>query len=995
MNAPIDEFAELLGYLGDPGFVSAEKFSHQPNHRHALRLAAQQMGVRAAFGLWTGREGALRGPDHPRFTPLVYLAEASDANDAQRIHRSIWSQGLVPFALIVSGDNAWLCEGFAYSSANWEQHATEVSKTPNVSRPLHSILARTLRSSIAWRDEAKVADEFVDERLLQSLAELSIAFSKATPTRRALEPAATNALVARLLYFYFLVDRRFITSERLETWGLREIRLEGDQDWTLKSAKALFRRLDEVFNGSIFPMPVEHADAFDAAHLNELRLVLRHGAELYSDGSLQSGFLDYDFASIRTETLSAIYEMFLRNEVEDAGQRFGAFYTPPYLADYVLDRLEDEVGLRSGVRVLDPAAGSGVFLVGAYRRIVEASLALGQTTLPLEELHDLMTKYVFGIELNSTACHVAAFSLYITMLDYVEPNEAADYTSWPVVSGRSRLFPPMLSDSQGRPANIRVGDFFSPVARDLVCDVIVGNPPWVQLPKLKSEWADTYYAKRLRSGAPIGDKQAAELFTWKAYEEHLSDGGALSLLLPLKSLVNAFSDGFTQALRENTKIVGIADFAHLRYALFRRGGARFAKISGSASPKNARQAAAGVLVRKGRPTTDQQFWSFRPLRPTQPASRNGRLWNLVHDWTQVHWHRQADVDGRAWRRVFTCSAIDRRMLEYIDRQISEQRVATLKRLQEDVGLEFRIEVDQNLDRKFVLSADRRSRNYWRSQLGLVDSLIPTRSAAVPLPKSQIRKSPDSSRPFVMGNVVLMPRTCEEAVFVEQPVAASFMVVACFPKLAGKPLPRAHKSFLQALAAYMSTRTFRYLCFVSGRRMTIDRANIELSSATSLPWPFKGLKDPCLAEFLGLSRKGREAMIGKMLGLSQRYQQVIREFSEFREDFSDGGTPAGAVREVSENELGLYRDMLLTEIDGGKGRYEISTIEIDQHHAAAIVRYVGHAVSRTAESNEGLLNAALSDYARRGASSITQSRYLWHSRGSMASVLIKPHERLLT
>lgn len=90
----------------------------------------------------------------------------------------------------------------------------------------------------------------------------------------------------------------------------------------------------------------------------------------------------------------------------------------------MLDRLEDERPLTAGVRVLDPAAGSGVFLVGAYRRIVEATLGSGRTTMKLTDLHALMTDAIFAVELNPTACHVAAFSLYLTMLDYVEPAEA-------------------------------------------------------------------------------------------------------------------------------------------------------------------------------------------------------------------------------------------------------------------------------------------------------------------------------------------------------------------------------------------------------------------------------------------------------------------------------------------------------------------------------------------------------------------------------------------
>jgi hypothetical protein len=992
----IDALAQALGYDGDRGYVRAEAFAHQPNHRHALRLAAQMMQVRAAFGLWTGREGALLGPKRARFTPLMFLAEVSDAAQAQQVHRSVWSQGLAPYLVAVASDRIWVCQGFAFSTTNWGRHAVEIrlesaADLENLAQhqSLKPLNARTLRSSLAWRDEARTADEFVDERLLRSLGSLSVAFSAATKTRRALDPVVINALIARLLYFYFLVDRLFITKERLAAWGLPGIGLDEHSEWSLSDAQALFQRLDDVFNGSIFPMPSAYADAYDASHLNVLRRILRHGSQLDADDALQLSFLDYDFASIRTETLSAIYEMFLRNEEKDAGKQFGAFYTPPYLADYTLDRLEDVADLRAGTRVLDPATGSGVFLVGAYRRIVETSLAKGQTRLSLEQLHALMTDNIFGVELNATACHVAAFSLYLTMLDYVDPREATDYTCWPVLVGRPRLFPPMLTATAERSANIRVGDFFSEVSDGIKCDLVVGNPPWVQLKKLRSPAADAYH-KRTR--APVGDKQAAELFLWKAYRDHLSENGSLGLLLPQKSLVNAYSDKFTDALRREAELIGIADLAHLRYVLFRRSGARTAGAVESSSERGARQSAAIVILKNTAPAHGHRFWLYRPVRSTQPASRSGRLWTLVHDWTQVLWQ---DVDGLGdaeWRRLFTCSPIDRRILTKLDRQIEAGRLMSLRKL-EQIGLQFKIEVDQNLERGFVLSSDPRQPTFWRRQLGLDPDLMPSSSSAVPLPQEQLDRAHPRSRPFLMGNVVLMPRTCEVALFVEPPVATSFFIVACFPEFAGAALPPRHKMLLQALAGYMSTRTFRYFCFVNSRRMTIDRANTELSAVLELPWPFGDLEADDWKTFLQTHRAERDALVCEALGLPPIYRELVDEFTEFREAFTDGRTPIGAMQPIEQPQIDAYLGAMLHEIDGGKGRYSASVVPVDPDLLATVVRYHAKGAQPAENGIEQLVSAATQAYASQGASAVTQCRYLWHSRALMASVLLKPRERM--
>lgn len=234
------------------------------------------MNVHAAFGLWTTGAGALRAPESKRFTPLVFLAKALDEAGVREIHKRVWSQGLVPYLLVSTGERLWLCQGFGYSSRRWDSYAIELS-VPDLTlwiwksdpgevvrgtslAPLASLAARTLRRSVAWRDFAKTEEDYVDGRLLRALAELTVAFGRDSPNRTGLEPAATNALIARLLYLYFLVDRGFLTQNLLDCWDLGEIRVLESVDWPIEATRRLFRRLEDVFNGSIFPMRAEHEE---------------------------------------------------------------------------------------------------------------------------------------------------------------------------------------------------------------------------------------------------------------------------------------------------------------------------------------------------------------------------------------------------------------------------------------------------------------------------------------------------------------------------------------------------------------------------------------------------------------------------------------------------------------------------------------------------------------------------------------------------------------
>jgi type I restriction-modification system DNA methylase subunit len=114
--------------------------------------------------------------------------------------------------------------------------------------------------------------------------------------------------------------------------------------------------------------------------------------------------------------LSSIYEQFIRDHQEK-----GAIYTPEVLADYLLSQVETVKPLARGMRVLDPACGSGVFLVLAYRRFIEKELQQSrEAKLSPEALRNILVESIFGIERERDACYVAEFSLILTLLHYAD-----------------------------------------------------------------------------------------------------------------------------------------------------------------------------------------------------------------------------------------------------------------------------------------------------------------------------------------------------------------------------------------------------------------------------------------------------------------------------------------------------------------------------------------------------------------------------------------------
>ena len=130
--------------------------------------------------------------------------------------------------------------------------------------------------------------------------------------------------------------------------------------WASSETWALFDRIDDVLNGAIFPIPSDERRRVPDQALHLVRRSVRHG-DVLRDGTRQLGFLHVSFTTLRTETISAIYELFLCIESSYEKGEEGAFYTPPFLVDYILDEIDRIRPFTAKSRTLDPAAGSGFF----------------------------------------------------------------------------------------------------------------------------------------------------------------------------------------------------------------------------------------------------------------------------------------------------------------------------------------------------------------------------------------------------------------------------------------------------------------------------------------------------------------------------------------------------------------------------------------------------------------------------------------------------------
>ncbi len=205
-------------------------------------------------------------------------------------------------------------------------------------------------------------------------------------------------------------------------------------------------------------------DAVSPAHLNLLADLVA-GTIDTTDRQLLL-WPQYSFDTIPLEFISSVYEEFLN---EDRFHR-KAFYTPPHLVDYVLDAVLPWNGDNWDIRILDPACGSGIFLVKAFQRLIYRWRRAHRREPLVSDLKPLLAENLMGVDISPDAVRVASFSLYLTMADAIEPKHY-------VV--RDKVFP------QLRGRRLIESDFFDETSKGFrtsedasTFDLVIGNAPW-------------------------------------------------------------------------------------------------------------------------------------------------------------------------------------------------------------------------------------------------------------------------------------------------------------------------------------------------------------------------------------------------------------------------------------------------------------------------------------------------------------------------------------
>ncbi len=550
-------------------------------------------------------------PDDPAIDAVLFVdgrpavcvkdARTLSPTEVENFRRRLWNLGAATLLVIETRNDVQVYSTVAKPDPNDKEGSTCRLSNETISNLERAALAiqitrlvRRVETGAIYREYTALFNSHnsVNRQLLDNLRNLRNLIVR-SKTKVGYQRA--HAFIGRFLFSCYLLDRGIVGVPYLRKIGLPEADDMLDLLRKLGSAPSaldtLFASLQREFNGSLLG---DMADDYKIRQQDILYLQRFLSGENLRTGQL-SLFKLYDFSFIPIELISSIYEDFLGTEEEAEtkipitrrsrahGQRIrGAYYTPPRLAELAVDIATEGWSTLLDKRCLDPACGSGVFLVILFIRMAEEWRKRNpnaRTRTRYEALLRMLSENLCGIDIHITACLVSCFSLYLAFLDQMKPREIRELRDALKHEGNKKLLPRILWERDKRPPSawvVREKDFFEYQQQEEF-DLVIGNPPWVSrkaAPSIQNwlfssqhnPWADEVETK-YQQQTLFPAKEWAAAFMWKA-GLHLGPNGRVCQVLPSRVFLSNNTDRFQSLWLRTHTLESVWLLADWRFILF-------------------------------------------------------------------------------------------------------------------------------------------------------------------------------------------------------------------------------------------------------------------------------------------------------------------------------------------------------------------------------------------------------------------------------------------
>ncbi|MCX6874960.1 MAG: N-6 DNA methylase [Verrucomicrobia bacterium] len=617
----LDPFFAALGWDMDNTQGLAPQY-RDVIHEDALRVGLHVKAPDYAFTLHGQRKFFLEAKK-----PVVNLK--SDVDPAYQLRRYAWSAKM-PLSVLsdfeefaiydtrvkpVRNDPAAKARTFYCTHEQFPEKWDEIAAIFSRDAILKGSFDKYADSNKKKKGTAEVDAAFLEEiERWRDLLARNLALRNPALSVRDLN-FAVQKTIDRLVFLRICEDRGTEDYGRLRTVA------NGTQ--TYPRLLELFRNADHRYNSGLFHFSREKGQAEEPDTLTPhlalddkvLKDIITH---LYYPDS------PYEFSVLPADILGSVYEQFLgkvitltaghravvedKPEVKKAG---GVFYTPTYIVDYIVRQtvgplIEGKTPKQiESVHILDPACGSGSFLIVAYQFLLDwyhqyhishdpEKLAKGKNpllvpargggwALTTAESKRILLTHIFGVDIDSQAVEVTKLSLLLKVLE----GETAHSVQLELI--HQRVLPDLgdnikcgnsliASDFYAQPglpamdadAHLRVNVFdwdgkdgFPEIMHAGGFDAVIGNPPYLA----GREWNEVLWQQRdyfhSHFSCMTDQYDLYALFIQRAHLL-LKERGGLGFITPNTWLNNEHYLGLRQWMVQNADIDRIGDFRDVK-----------------------------------------------------------------------------------------------------------------------------------------------------------------------------------------------------------------------------------------------------------------------------------------------------------------------------------------------------------------------------------------------------------------------------------------------
>ena len=631
----IDPLFRALGWDLDNIAGHAEAYK-DVIHEDAIRIGGAMKAPDYCFRIGGTRKFFVEAKK-----PAVRIAE--EAAPAYQIRRYAWSAGL-PLSILTNFEEfaVYDCRikpnqndrpatarilffSFHDYAARWEEIATVFTKEA----VLRGAFDRYAESTRLKKGTAGVDEAFLREiESWRDLLARTIALRNPPLTQRELNTAVTLT-INRIIFLRICEDRG------IEPYGQLQALLNGGGVY--KRLVEIFYRADDRYNSGLFHFRPEKGRAEPPDRLT-LDLAIDDKALKEIFRSLYYPDSPYEFSVLPADILGRVYEQFLgkvirltsghqakvedKPEVKKAG---GVFYTLKYIVDYIVERTVGRLlkgrtpAQADRLRILDPACGSGSFLIQAYQRLLDGyrdrylegapekrtkgrrpvlyQAAGGEWRLTTAERKRILLNNIYGVDIDPQAVEVTKLSLLLKVLEgesgetltnqfKLFHERALPDLSGNIRCGNSLIGPDFYDGAQlsllGDEDQYRINVFdwekeFPAVFKMSVpspstgegsgggeprggFDAVIGNPPYIRIQTMK-EWAplEVEFYKTAFAAAGKGNYDIYTVFVEKGLSL-LNGRGRLGFILPHKFFNAQYGEPLRAILAKGKHLSEIVHF---------------------------------------------------------------------------------------------------------------------------------------------------------------------------------------------------------------------------------------------------------------------------------------------------------------------------------------------------------------------------------------------------------------------------------------------------